>query len=68
MIELCENCKAELKPGQEQWLELEMSTGRYRLTGEIDEADSQGWFPFGPDCRVAVLKNGGKLTRKQGSE
>lgn len=65
MIERCENCEAELQPGREQWLELEMSSGRYRPPGEVDEADSQGGFPFGPDCKVAVLKNGGKLTRKQ---
>jgi hypothetical protein len=56
MTERCERCGRELNPGDEEWLELEMSTNRYRLPGEVDETDSQGLFPFGKDCKVCVLK------------
>lgn len=64
MIERCEKCGMELKEGEENWLELDQVAGRYRLPGEVDEDRSQGLFPFGPICKIRVLQNGGKLSKK----
>ena len=58
--EHCERCGFLLESGLEEALELETSSGRYRLPGEIEYRDSQGFFWFGPICRVRVLQNGGK--------
>ncbi len=57
--EACERCGVLLESGVEEAMEFDGRAGRYRLPGEVDEADSQGLFWFGPICRVRVLKNGG---------
>lgn len=46
----CEKCGRELNPKRIVWLELNCMTGLYHREGEVPEEDSQGWFPFGPDC------------------
>ena len=57
--EHCEHCKRELAPGAEVWLELHCTTGEWALPGSQEWSDgeeSQGCFPFGPDCADAILK------------
>ena len=46
----CTRCKQPIVAETRVWLELDMTTGRYERAGTVPAADSQGEFPFGPDC------------------
>lgn len=58
--ERCERCGKKLKRGTQKYLELNARTGEWQREGSVDDADSQGSFPFGPDCQRTVLKNDGR--------
>ena len=56
----CEKCGSYLNEDKAVWLELSCKTGRYnKLGGEgycaLPPEESQGCFPFGPDCAKKVL-------------
>jgi hypothetical protein len=48
----CEHCGAELDPAKAVWLELSWKTNQLEepRSGLIPPGESQGSFPFGPDC------------------
>lgn len=54
----CERCNKPLNKWV--WLELMISTGKYRIPIELNDfdPDSQGLFAFGLECWRKVLKDG----------
>lgn len=59
----CTCCEARLK-GRVRWLELDQRTWTYHDLGNVPDAKSQGWFPFGMTCAKAKLvEHQGKGTR-----
>lgn len=59
----CERCGKLLDNERIVWLELNQNSGRYHEDGMVPEEESQGSFPFGPDCAAAVMETGGRLKR-----
>lgn len=50
----CTCCDRPLK-GRVAWLELDQRSGRYHDCGDVPEAWSQGWFPFGMTCASRLI-------------
>lgn len=50
--QLCTRCGELLSADSITWLELNCRTGQYSAAGatRLPSDESQGYFPFGPDC------------------
>jgi len=51
----CSCCGRELR-GRVAWLELDRRLDAYHDRGDVPEAHSQGWFPFGLDCARRLVR------------
>lgn len=51
----CEKCNRALRPDNTIWLELSITDGKYYYKLPKGH-ESQGAFPFGPDCAYSILK------------
>ena len=62
-IDCCECCGRELS-GAVRMLELDHRTDSYHDFGDVPEAKSQGWFPFGLRCakkQIAITEGRRKI-------
>lgn len=51
---VCTRCGKALGVEVNVALELDQRVGEYHDFGGVPEAQSQGWFLFGPDCATAL--------------
>lgn len=64
----CTCCDKPLNPDRTQWLEYDLRISAYHDAGGVPQADSQGWFPFGPSCAKRKRKEGLETLRKAQAE
>lgn len=51
LAQQCTRCGRDVHPARTTWLELNALTLKYYAEpGNVPQNESQGWFPFGPDC------------------
>lgn len=56
----CTRCGKKLKAKDIVFLELNTATGKFCESDTVPEKDSQGCFPFGPDCARHANEEKGK--------
>ena len=54
-VDYCTCCNRKLNKDKIVFLELDQRTDNYHNFGGVPENQSQGWFPFGPDCAKSAI-------------
>lgn len=54
MDDHCYKCERKLNPDTAVWFELSFLTSKWYRVGECPPGESQGCFPFGPDCAKRI--------------
>jgi hypothetical protein len=66
-ISECDCCGKPLAWGRTVWLEHDQRIGAFHdYELGVPEADSLGWFPFGPACAARLLKEAREAAKKFG--